>query len=456
MSALTRAGSCCFIADSYSLLGGGALSVPLKQCSIIEGWLSLVRGVAMSKIATKIFMATALLLLLLPTSGILLRSLGLVAESTMSELEGRAYEHLPTMSIASIFDESFQASFDQYLSDSIPGKDRILLANAAIQRKAIEQSASVFKFEIYPTFYGSETLLDKTTNALMPMPIKQDSEYASLFSRAAELLNAFAARHRDKNVVFYYVHRQEFSRFNPAHSLISSAIDEDYANEKMLSGLNDRIASIDSRSASADEYESIFYRTDHHWRTFGAYGAYEKTIRVLMPQDLPIRPIGQIVWDSIPFFGSKSRTGLVDSVPPDFITDVSYPESNIEVEIDGDIGGLELVCHSSRYKEGVSCGGRFANRYGEYFHSDYPIVTLRNKDAASSKHLAIIGDSYTSCIERLFAEHYGVVYVIDPRHIDGSLDEILCKYPVDDILFMMAGYTLASEEFSRAMAPGAQ
>lgn len=410
----------------------------------------------MPKIATKIFMSSALLLLLLPVSGILLRSLGFVTESAVSELEGRAYERFPAISIASIFDESFQASFNQYLSDSVLGKEHILLANAAIQRGAIEQSASIFGFEIYPSFYSSETLLDKTTGALMPMPIKQNSEYAPLFSQAAELLNAFAERHEDKKVFFYPVHRQEFSRFNSAYSLVSSVIDEEYMNEKMLSKLDGRVFPIDSCSASAEEYESIFYRTDHHWRTLGAYEAYEKTIRALMPQDQPVKLTGQIVWDSIPFFGSKSRTGLVDSIPPDFITDVSYPESNIEVEIGEDNGGLELVRHSSRYGEGVSYGGRFANRYGEYFHSDYSIVILRNEDVASSKRLAIVGDSYTSCIERLFAEHYSEVYVIDPRHIEGSLDEMLRKYPVDDVLFMMAGYTLTSEEFSRAMASSVQ
>lgn len=69
---------------------------------------------------------------------------------------------------------------------------------------------------------------------------------------------------------------------------------------------------------------------------------------------------------------------------------------------------------------GYSKSSRYANAYAEIFHTDYGIIEIRNEEAPDGT-LLIIGDSYTNNCERLFAENYRTVYVIDPRKYEASV-----------------------------------
>jgi hypothetical protein len=71
------------------------------------------------------------------------------------------------------------------------------------------------------------------------------------------------------------------------------------------------------------------------------------------------------------------------------------------------------------------------NVYASYFHNDFAVIEITNEQAPSEETLLIIGDSFTNSFERLFAEHYHTVYVIDPRYSE-SLDSFLVDHQIDD------------------------
>lgn len=66
---------------------------------------------------------------------------------------------------------------------------------------------------------------------------------------------------------------------------------------------------------------------------------------------------------------------------------------------------------------------------------------------ASKGTLVIVGDSYTHCMERFFAESYRDVYKLDPRHAKFSLTKFLASHHVDDILFLAAPTIAMSKPF---------
>lgn len=75
------------------------------------------------------------------------------------------------------------------------------------------------------------------------------------------------------------------------------------------------------------------------------------------------------------------------------------------------------------------------------------------ESTCDSGSVLVVGDSYTNCIDYLFASVYRHVYIIDPRHYRGTLDSFLKDHDVDDAVFIMSSNNLTSQSFSDFLAP---
>ncbi len=88
---------------------------------------------------------------------------------------------------------------------------------------------------------------------------------------------------------------------------------------------------------------------------------------------------------------------------------------------------------------------RFQNVYAEWFHSDHGLIEIENESAETDKTLLIIGESFTNNVERLFAESYRKVYVVDPRLFEGNISQLMVAASPDDALVILSG-TWSSED----------
>lgn len=158
------------------------------------------------------------------------------------------------------------------------------------------------------------------------------------------------------------------------------------------------------------EEEEIYYRTDHHWTTLGAYYGYQSFAKAYgLPAKNYLRKEPVAVTES--FQGTlQSKLNLPQKAEKIYM----FPQTmDKEYEITYD--GVRKT--GSFYEEKYLTG---KNKYGYFLDDNHGIVEIERK-SYSKKVLFVIKDSYANSMIPLLAHHYKKVYIVDPRYFNGDL-----------------------------------
>lgn len=370
------------------------------------------------------------------------------ADQDRSPLEARTYQQRPHPSASSLLDGSFQKQADAWVADRVPLRDSVLLANAALQRSGIALAAAMMGYDTYPTYYGSKAVVCGASASLANIPPKATEALSRAYEERASQLNSLVARHPGQRFYLYDVPRTESLDQSAAARLMSRPATHSFFREHVLESLVG-VKVVDS-TVSERDFAEQWSRTDHHWNVLGAREAYGRIADAMgFPADIP--GIEESFEYSDPaFFGSLARTGrcldFCDHVM-DFHWGAPFEPDSLEVEINGARAEPEDLVHLRKYQEGAWAGTRLANRYAEYFHTDYAEIRITSGMARTERTLLLVADSYSNCMERFFAVQYATVLVYDARHNAETLDAYLTANPdVDDVLFLMSQNNITSDE----------
>lgn len=159
--------------------------------------------------------------------------------------------------------------------------------------------------------------------------------------------------------------------------------------------------------AHADEY--IYYRTDHHWTTRGAYYAYEAWAKDMGLEAVAFSGEARVqVTDE--FLGTlHSKVNL--PVEPDVI-EAYRPEGEVRVYYD-----LSEEAKESLYEEKYL---ETKNKYGYFLDDNHGFVRIET-GAGNGRTLFVIKDSYANCFVPFAAQHYETVCIVDLRYCNISL-----------------------------------
>ena len=170
--------------------------------------------------------------------------------------------------------------------------------------------------------------------------------------------------------------------------------------------------------------EKIYYGTDHHWTTRGAYYGY-----LVWTESMGMTEVSyNVEWVSESFLGTlHSAVGL--SVEPDVI-EAYQPKSLKE-------GGRGMLVYYDFAEEPVDSPYapshlETKNQYAYFLDDNHPFIRIETgtvDPAAAGKSLFVIKDSYANCMIPFLTEHYETVYVLDLRYYNASLFSLLkdCK-----------------------------
>ena len=361
-------------------------------------------------------------------------------DPTYIALENRLAASPKKPTLASLLDKTLQSSLETALEDRIPFKSEAALVNAAVQRLSIATSARLCNFKAYPTYYGSQYAYESEQDAVVPFPAPITVDLQELLINSTRAMNSVAADNPEIEVFYCEPPHQAYAPNNPLLPLFSRQTDDRLASQIIEDQLSPYITTI--KLDPSDSSGKVSYRTEHHWSMTEAYTGYRDILSVMDAIATPVSPEREIQFDA-PFYGSYARLGLCATDKPDAISDIVYPESNLQIEIDGVEKTLEDLRHRSLYNNREWDPERFTLRYEEYYHWNVGLIAITNEDLDSDRTLLIVGDSYSNPIERLFAENYKTVYCIDPRYYRETVPTFLQTHHVDDLLFLLCPPTLA-------------
>lgn len=155
--------------------------------------------------------------------------------------------------------------------------------------------------------------------------------------------------------------------------------------------------------------EDIFYRTDHHWTTLGAYYGYTAVMEALGRQPLP-RTAFAPVTASGEFQGTLYSQSGVHWLSPDAI-EFWVEEEGLAVTSWRDGTPREAALYERPHLDGK-------DKYSAFLGGNQPLCVIRNEEGTGK--LLLIRDSYSDALAPFLARHFEEVHLLDLRYYRGS------------------------------------
>ena len=181
---------------------------------------------------------------------------------------------------------------------------------------------------------------------------------------------------------------------------------------------------------AAHSEEPVFYRTDHHWTSLGAYYGYTALLEAM--GDTPL-PLGKAETVSDDFYGTLYSSSGVHWVAPDTIYRYVREDAvTVEDVYGGETHGLYV---DSFLEE--------KDQYASFLGGNQPLYIVRNSAASSDKKLLLVRDSYSDSLAPFLCRHFAEIHLLDLRYnktsvaqyaADMGADGIAVLYSVDNFM----------------------
>ena len=249
-------------------------------------------------------------------------------------------------------------------------------------------------------------------------------------------INSFSEKYKNLNISFMLtptatkVLEDNLPKYAPNDDELS------YINN-VFSGLNNNINTInpyEALSENKDEY--IFYKTDHHWTSKGAYIAY-----TVMCEKLGLTPNSienfDVVTVTDSFYGSLSSKIGIQGKKADSI-DVYIPKESDFIVNYVDEQKKSTSLFDSTYLDKK-------DKYNVFTGGNHPLINIKTLGDPNKK-LLIIKDSYANCFLPFLTSHYGEINVVDLRYFYDDLDKLIENKEITDVLFLYNANTFNSDD----------
>ncbi len=189
-----------------------------------------------------------------------------------------------------------------------------------------------------------------------------------------------------------------------------------------------------------------YFRTDHHWTALGAYRAYEQFAYAKGIEPVPISQYETGKYDGFlgTFYASSEQSPTLGNTPDTVVT--YKPFNNFDFTItdaDGNTKEWNILTDVTDYAPSM--------KYLTFIGGDNPLSTVTNYDLSDNSACLVIKDSYGNALVPFLIPHYQRIYIVDPRHYNGTLSEFVSANNVDDIIFISNVSTTRNSIFIDAM-----
>ncbi len=346
--------------------------------------------------------------------GVLIVANLFLPEKDFSENENRFLSHVPDFSAEALLNGKLMNKTDEYVNDQFIFRDTWISLQSVMEYslgKRESNSVYICKGSLMDKIAepNEETVRQNLDGILNFCEEYQLPAYMMIVPSASEI-------QRDRLPTFAAPWDQ------------AAAIDKIY---EALPKVN-CIALGDTLKSHSSDY--IFYRTDHHWTSYGAYLAYLelcKTINIA-PADYSCKTV------SSSFNGtlySRSGVRFVESDSIDAFESQYFKGCEI---FDG---SSEMYYNSFYFDEYLSK----KDKYAYFLGSNQPIITIHGSKGTGKK-LLMFKDSFSHCLAPMLLENYDEITLVDLRYVKRSIIDMVDPSNYDDVLFMYGVDTFVSQD----------
>lgn len=329
-----------------------------------------------------------------------------------SENENRMLAKAPYFHLGALFSGSFTEDFEDYITDQFPFRDRWLDLKSRMER-------AVGKTENNGVFFCREDTLISRFKAPADAAVEGGIQAVNALAENTGLPVCLALIPSAAEI---------WSDRLPANA---DSADQEALIRRIYDGVS--VRTVDMLSALRDHgKEPIYYRTDHHWTTLGAYYGYAATAQALglTPRSLDSCQPETVSTD---FYGTVYSSSGVRWVQPDSIQ-IFVPAGEARlIRYDTPEGAESPVYDMDKLET--------KDKYSMFLGGNTSRLTIRTGSGGGK--LLVIRDSYADCELPFFFDHYSEIHVLDLRYyrqsvsayaLEGGFDAILITYSLADFV----------------------
>lgn len=221
--------------------------------------------------------------------------------------------------------------------------------------------------------------------------------------------------------------------------------DEYFEKAKGVLSEND-VDFIDMREPLKNAYNAgtqVFYKTDHHWTSEGAFIAYCQLADSLGFERKEKNRYDITEYDD--FYGTTYSSSGFWMTKPDSIETWESKDikpNTISVEITE--GDKKSTSKSMFYLDNL----KEMDKYPIYLDGNHPYTTITNKTLSkneNSKKLLIIKDSFAHSLTPFLADHYAEITMIDMRYYKQNIAQLVESGDFDNVLFVYSIDNLSTD-----------
>ncbi len=344
-------------------------------------------------------------------------SIYILPQSEFSAEENRTLQTLPNFSWSSIKSGAFTRRISNFYADQFPYRNSFVGAKALVE-------LGLIKCENNGVLLGKNGYLIKRLEYSDYNYLKKNLESVYDFSKNIGIPTVFAIAPRAIDVMKSQLPIQyDTQRADYVWNIVDSS-DVDYI------GFSDILT----------EYErigkKIWYRTDHHWTTLGAYYSYAELSKSLGYSPVQISKFKiETVSDS--FLGTTYSASGIKGIAPDTIDFFRY-EGDENFVIKDSQGNNSNGFYTFSYLDEK-------DKYAAFLGGNSDYIKIYKPQAEDRERLLIIKDSFANSVIPFLANHYDID-VVDLRFYNGSVYDLANEIQADKILILYGIDSLATSD----------
>jgi|LGOV01.1.fsa_nt_gb hypothetical protein len=334
----------------------------------------------------------------------------LIPDTKFSPAENRILSAFPRFSFDSLIDGRYTKKVEKYVADQFINRNSWIHTKTNTDRLLGRNYSNGI-------FLGKDHYLIKNFT-----PLPQET-----INHSTEAINNFYDKHPNLNHYFMLVPTAItiYSNRLPNHAPVLNQTE--FINQFNAS-LYDNIKILNPTSIlNAKKDDALYYKTDHHWTTHGAWLAFQDVSPIMditpAPDSYSVYPVTQ---DFSGALVSKSGYALAD-------TDI------IEIYIPKNDDDYSVVTYQDKQEKSPSLyySGNLTekDKYAVFLDGNHPLLTIENP-VNNHRNLLIIKDSYANAFIPFLTPYFSEITVIDPRYYYDSIDQLINDSDITDILYL--------------------
>lgn len=353
----------------------------------------------------------------------------IVPDRGFSQKENRVLSSRPAISVSQLTSGKFADGYETYVNDQFFLRDWWITLRATAQR-------------ILGNTEGNGVFLGKDGYLMEDFTAPSQER----LNRTVTAMTDFAERHSDIPQ-YALIAPNAVNILSDKLPALAAATDQNPYLDATATALEKAgVTFVDVRGTlTQHKDDGIYYHTDHHWTTQGAYFAYLQLAKVLGIDS------SSISYDKLPvsmsFQGTLSaKSGFRASEKEEM--DVFLPRDDTPSSV---INYPDEQKKTASFYETSQLETR--DKYAMFFNGNHGKVVITTP-TEENRTLLVIKDSYANSLVPFLAPYYRKIVMVDPRYFYDDLEELMEVEEIQEVLYLYNANTFyADTSLELALAP---